>query len=157
MAFCANALGGAQIVGGRLAGPAVRDDVEGNGLALVEGAHAGAFDRADMNEDVLIAILRLNEAKTFLAVEPLHGALVHGNVLSLTVHTVGTAARKAVAVVIPVFDFGEGSETCAPVIFKFEAKRPSRSAKDRWNLCTDLIRLLQGTAVAMVTAEARRD
>jgi hypothetical protein len=121
MALRANALGGAQIVSGRLASAAVRDDVEGDGLALIEGAHAGAFDCADMNEDVLIAVFRLNEAKTFLAVEPLHGALVHGNVLSLTVHTLGRTARKAIAVVIPVFDFGEGSETCALVILGGEA------------------------------------
>ena len=61
-------LGGAQIVGSRLAGPAVCNDVERYSLALVKGAHTGAFDRTDMNEDVLVTVLRLNEAKAFLVV-----------------------------------------------------------------------------------------
>jgi hypothetical protein len=30
-----------------------------------------------MDEDVLAAIVRLNEAKAFLAIEPLHGSLRH--------------------------------------------------------------------------------
>jgi hypothetical protein len=77
---------GAQIFSGRLAAPAVRDDVVRHLLALVEGVHAGAFDRADMNEDVLAAVLRLNEAKTLLAVKPLHSTRIHAIFLSLTVY-----------------------------------------------------------------------
>src|SRR2546429_8953022 len=72
-------LRGAQILSGRLASPAVCDDVERDILPLVEGAHARAFDRADMNEDILVAALRVNEAGAFLAVEPLHSSLVHGS------------------------------------------------------------------------------
>jgi hypothetical protein len=45
-------LGGAQILGGGLAAAAVFDDVERDLLALVEGAQAGAFHGADMDEDI---------------------------------------------------------------------------------------------------------
>jgi len=57
----------------------VRDDVERNLLPLIEAAHAGAFDRADMNEDVFATALQLNEAEAFLAVKPLYSSLVHGS------------------------------------------------------------------------------
>jgi len=60
-------LGRAQIFGRRLAVAAVLDDVEGNALPLVEGAQTGAFDRADMNEDVLPAIGRLNDQARTIA------------------------------------------------------------------------------------------
>ena len=71
-------LGCAQILGCRFAGPAVCNDIKRNLLSLVEGAHAGAFDGADMNENVLASLVRLNEAKTLLAVEPLHSSRIHG-------------------------------------------------------------------------------
>ena len=61
-------LRGAQILSSRLTSPAVCNDVEGDLLPLVEGAHACAFHRADMNEDILVAALGLNEAEAFLAV-----------------------------------------------------------------------------------------
>jgi hypothetical protein len=41
----------------------------------VEIAHPGAFHRADVNENVLTAIIRLDEAEAFLAVEPLYRTL----------------------------------------------------------------------------------
>ena len=62
--------GGAQIFSGRFAGPAVGDDVKADFLPLIEGAHAGAFNRADMNEDVIAAVGGLNEAEALLAVKP---------------------------------------------------------------------------------------
>ena len=70
-------LGGAQIVGRRLAGPAVCNDVESYPLALVKRAHTGAFDRTDINEDVLVTVLQRNEAKALLVVKPLHSTRVH--------------------------------------------------------------------------------
>src|SRR4029079_12604572 len=73
----ARPLDGAQILGGRLAATAGGHGVVGDLLALVEGAHPGAFDRADVHEDILVAIVRLNEAEALLAIEPLHGSLVH--------------------------------------------------------------------------------
>jgi len=44
----------------------------------------GAFDRTDMQENILAAVVRLNEAETFLAVKPLHGSCRHGIPLSLS-------------------------------------------------------------------------
>jgi hypothetical protein len=71
-------LDGAQILSGRLASPAVCDDVERDLLPLNEAAHAGAFDRTDMNEDVFATALQLNEAEAFLAVKPLYSSLFMG-------------------------------------------------------------------------------
>jgi hypothetical protein len=77
----------AQLVSRRLAGSPIRDDVELKLLSLVEGAQASTFDSADVDEDVFAAVIRLNEAKTFLAVEPLYRARTHEVILSLAVHT----------------------------------------------------------------------
>src|SRR5947208_2152937 len=41
-------------------------------LALIERAQTRAFDRRDMNKNILSAIGRLNEAVAFGRVEPLH-------------------------------------------------------------------------------------
>ena len=73
--------GGAQILGSRLARAAVCNDIEADVLSLVEGAHTGAFDRADMDENVFAAVRGLNETKALLAVKPLHNSLIHGDVL----------------------------------------------------------------------------
>ncbi len=72
-------LDGLQIVSRRLAGPAIGDDFVADLLAFVEIAHSGALDRTDVHEHVLAAVIRLNEAKTFLAVKPLHGSRGHGS------------------------------------------------------------------------------
>ena len=77
-------LDGAQIVGGRLAGLSIGDRLEGDLLSFVESLQSGAFDGADMHENVLAAVIRLDEAEAFLAVEPLHGSLRHMTVLSST-------------------------------------------------------------------------
>jgi len=69
-------LGSAQIFSGRLAIPAVCNDIERHFLPLIKGAHAGAFDRADMNKDIL-AVFHLNEAVALLVVEPLHSTFIH--------------------------------------------------------------------------------
>jgi hypothetical protein len=66
-----------QIVRRRLAGPAIRNDLEFDLLPLVEAMHSRAFDRADVHEDVVTALVRLNEPESLLTVEPLHGALRH--------------------------------------------------------------------------------
>ena len=44
---------------------------------LIETAEAGAFNRRDMNKDVLAAALRLDEAVTLLRIEPFHGTCRH--------------------------------------------------------------------------------
>jgi hypothetical protein len=105
----------AKLVSRRLAGSSVCDDIECQLLSLVERAQAGTFDRTNVNEDILAAVVRLNEAKTFLAVEPLYSARTHENFLSLAVHT-SALAREASHAFARFLDFGKMSETCAPVI-----------------------------------------
>src|SRR6266446_2153295 len=46
-------------------------------LTLLEVADAGALDRRDMNEHVLRAVVRLDEAVTLLGVEPFNGTDTH--------------------------------------------------------------------------------
>jgi len=60
-----------------LAAAAVNYNLKRDPLSLNQLAHSRAFDRADMNEDVVSARLRLNEAKTLLRVEPLYGTSLH--------------------------------------------------------------------------------
>ena len=62
-----------------LASLSIRDEVKGNLLSFVEAVESGALNGADVNEHILAAIVRLDEAKAFLAVEPLYGSLRHGN------------------------------------------------------------------------------
>jgi hypothetical protein len=64
-----------QIIGGRFAGPPIGHDLEFDLLALVQAMHSSALDCADMHEDVLAAVIRLNEAEALLTIEPLHGSL----------------------------------------------------------------------------------
>jgi hypothetical protein len=63
-----------QIVGRRLAGLAIGDNLEFDFLAFCKASHSGAFDCADMHKDVVAAFVRLNESKPLLAVEPLHSS-----------------------------------------------------------------------------------
>jgi hypothetical protein len=77
----------AQLVSRRLAGSPVCDDFVLKLLPLIEGAQAGALDCADVNEHILAAVIRLNEAEALLAVKPLYSARAHKNVLSIAVHT----------------------------------------------------------------------
>ena len=71
---------GAQI--GRRGLSALSHNVERDFLSLVEAAHPGAFDSADVDEYVLAAVIWLDEAEAFLAVEPLYGSLRHVSLLS---------------------------------------------------------------------------
>src|SRR5579871_4402128 len=69
--------GCAQILRRRLAGPSIRHKLKRDLLSLGKTGHPSALDCADMDENVLAAVIRLDEAKTFLAVEPLYGSLRH--------------------------------------------------------------------------------
>jgi hypothetical protein len=71
-------LGGVQILSGRLSTPTVCDNVERDFLTLAKIVHARAFDRANMNEDIFVAGIRLNEAEAFLGVKPFYCSRVHG-------------------------------------------------------------------------------
>jgi hypothetical protein len=67
----------AKIFSAGLAAHAVGLGLERHLLTLIEGAKAGAFDGADMNEDVLAAIVRLDEAEALCRVEPLNCSGCH--------------------------------------------------------------------------------
>ena len=87
-----------------------------------------AFNRADMNKDVTAAVGELNEAEALLAVKPLHSSCIHRECpFTDNVHV--RLSRRGISTPRRLIDFGEGSETCAPV--STEAKRPSRLAKCR--------------------------
>src|SRR5688500_6093293 len=51
--------------------------VEGDLLAVLQRLEAGALDRAVMREEILAAVIRRDESKTFRVVEPLHGTCSH--------------------------------------------------------------------------------
>src|ERR1700682_600721 len=59
-------------------------DFERDFLTLVQRVETRAFDGADMDEHVLAAVIRLNEAVAFLRIEPLYGALAHGSCPSVS-------------------------------------------------------------------------
>ena len=56
-------------------------DVEGDPLTFGEAAHARLLDRADMHEDVLLAVLRNDKSIALGGVEPLHGARCQSRIL----------------------------------------------------------------------------
>src|SRR5258708_38521541 len=75
--------GGLDVADGDLAGAAVRLSVKGDFLTLVEGRDAGPLQSRGVDEHVLAAIVRLDEAETLLTIVELYGARVHGDILSL--------------------------------------------------------------------------
>src|SRR6201994_84492 len=79
---CQKLAGCAQIVGGRLAGTAIGDDFVADLLAFTQGSKASTFDGADMNENVVAAIIRLDEAVALGRVKPLYSSHAHGIVPS---------------------------------------------------------------------------
>lgn len=72
----------AQILSRGFAGLAIGNNIEGDLLSFVQPIHTCAFDRADVHEDIVASIIRLNEAEALLAVEPFYGSLRHIAVLS---------------------------------------------------------------------------
>jgi len=59
------------------------DHVEGDFLAVVQGADPCRLQSSDVHEHVLAAVLRLNEAEALVAVEPLHCSSCHVDCLWL--------------------------------------------------------------------------
>ena len=53
------------------------------GESVVEMGEAGALERRDVHEDVLRALLRLDEAEALGGVEPFHGAVGHREISCL--------------------------------------------------------------------------
>ena len=68
---------GAEILCDGFTRPAVSDDLEKDLLTLIEAMHSGLFDRADVHEDILAAIIWLDESEALLVVEPFHGSFHH--------------------------------------------------------------------------------
>src|SRR3972149_4251235 len=71
-----NSPSGVRQIGGRLLA-ALGHDFIGEALTLVERAHAGALDRADVHEHIFRAIARRDGSETFLRVEELNGTCGH--------------------------------------------------------------------------------
>src|SRR5918994_3544669 len=63
---------GLKVGRGRLAGAPVGLQLVGDLLTLHEAAHPCPLDGADVDEDVLAAVVRLDKAVALLVVEPLH-------------------------------------------------------------------------------------
>ena len=107
---------------GDLAGAAIFLGVERDLLALHEAAHSSAFKRGGMNENVLAAIVRLNEPEAFLVVVKLHGTRCHCNILSLIwVHLIPSHATACLELRFSMFG---GSER-APAFSEGETARLS--------------------------------
>src|SRR5260370_42481117 len=68
---------------GGLAGAAILLGIEGNLLTLAETAQAGALQRGGVDENVLAAIVWLDESEAFLIVVELYCAVRHRRILSL--------------------------------------------------------------------------
>lgn len=62
----------AKVLSAGFAAHAVGLDLERNLLAFIEGAQTGPFDGADMNEDVLAAVIGLDEAEALCRIKPLN-------------------------------------------------------------------------------------
>src|ERR1700722_2007897 len=61
-----------KLAGRHLSASLVLLELKAELLALAEGAEARAFDRRDMNENVIAAVVGLDETKALGGVEPLH-------------------------------------------------------------------------------------
>jgi hypothetical protein len=68
---------GTQILGRGLARFSISNNLVGDPLSLVESLQPRAFHRANVHEDVLAAVIRLDESKALLAIEPLYSSLRH--------------------------------------------------------------------------------
>src|SRR5690242_9001299 len=66
-----------QIVGRRLSGPSIRNDIVRYLLTFIETVHSGALNCAHVHKNVLAAVVGLNEAESLLAIEPFYGSLRH--------------------------------------------------------------------------------
>jgi hypothetical protein len=96
---------GAKIVGRHLAGTLVLNELVGDLLTIPEIAHAGTLDCADVDENVLAAVIRLNESETLGRIEPLDCARAHDEPLCKTwwgrakklTHPFSNSSRKVVS------------------------------------------------------------
>jgi len=99
-----------QLISGGFAAAIVDHDLVGDLLAFGEAAKASALDRADMQENIGSAGIRLNETKAFLRVEPLNDTGLHD--VSLSKEQVVAKRDRAFAGLIDVL--GRKSRAGAP-------------------------------------------
>src|SRR5262245_1221368 len=84
-----------EMAGARLA--ALGDQFVADLLSLIEGRQTSALNGADMDEHVLRAVIRLDEAETLLGIEPFDFACRHVGNLSSCEQTGGLS-------LVPVFE-----------------------------------------------------
>ncbi|EGF93240.1 hypothetical protein ABI_16800 [Asticcacaulis biprosthecium C19] len=65
------------MLGRHLAGLCITLQLVGDLLAFIQAVHAGAFNRAHVNEYVLAAVRRRDETKTLGGIEPLNCTNAH--------------------------------------------------------------------------------
>ena len=68
-----------QVVCRHLAGLAVLDELEADLLAVVEATHTSALNSRDVDENVLAAVVRLNEAEALCGIKPFYCASGHND------------------------------------------------------------------------------
>jgi hypothetical protein len=68
---------GLEVRGGQLAAALIRHQVELDLLSFDQMIEASLFDGADMDECILAAIIRLDEAEALRRVKPFHGSHRH--------------------------------------------------------------------------------
>ena len=68
-----------QVVCRHLAGLAVLDELEADLLAVIEATHTSALNSRDVDENVLAAVVRLNEAEALCGVKPFYCASGHND------------------------------------------------------------------------------
>src|SRR5258707_15553659 len=79
--FRDHALGDFDLADGDLAAARIVLGVESDLLALAQAVDAGALQCGGMDENVLLAVIRLDETEALLVVVELHGARKHENIL----------------------------------------------------------------------------
>jgi hypothetical protein len=78
-------------------------------LSLAEAVQPGALDGTDVDEYILAAVSRLNEAKSLLAVEPLYSSFWHMTLLSQIVCRFCVCGDRACAWPISIRVLGKSS------------------------------------------------
>jgi hypothetical protein len=93
-------------------------DIEADPLALAQIGHPGTLDGGNVDEDILGAPFRLNEAISLLGAEPFHRAVRHG--------VLRTELRSARIVAPPIAFMYAGDESGAR---RAERRKGSRITK----------------------------
>jgi len=68
-----------QVVCRHLAGLAVLDELEADLLAVIEATHTSALDSRNVYENVLAAVVRLDEAEALCGIKPFYCASGHND------------------------------------------------------------------------------